>query len=59
VKPHYHHDFVGAFILSLEIALIWHGIRFLAGRAAGSSNSTVATVGTATGGAFTFGGNAS
>lgn len=57
MKPHYHHDFIGAFVLSLEIALIWHGIRFLAGRAASSDNKAIATVGTATGGAFTFGGH--
>lgn len=57
MKPHYHHDFIGALVLSAEIALIWHGIRFLAGRAASSANKTVATVGTAVGGAFTFGGN--
>lgn len=57
MKPHYHHDFVGALVLSLEIALIWHGIRFLAGRVSESNNKLVATIGTATGGAFTFGGH--
>jgi hypothetical protein len=57
MKPHYHHDFLGVFITSLEIALIWHGIRFLAGRGANSSNSLVAKASAATGGAFTFGGH--
>jgi hypothetical protein len=57
VKPHYHHDFVGVFITSIEIMLIWHGIRFLAGRLAGSNSSLVAQSATAVGGAFTFGGH--
>jgi hypothetical protein len=57
LKPHYHHDFVGVFITSIEVALIFHGIRFIAGRMAGSSNALVAKTGTATGGAFTFGGH--
>jgi hypothetical protein len=57
VKPHYHHDFVGVFFTSLEVMLIWHGIRFIASRAAGSSNAMVSQVATAVGGAFTFGGH--
>jgi hypothetical protein len=56
VKPHYHHDFAGVFITSLEIMLIWHGIRFIAGHLASSRNSLVAQGATAVGGAFTFGG---
>lgn len=56
MKPHYHHDAVGAVITTLEVVLVIHAIRFIAGRFATSSNATVARIGTATGGAFTFGG---
>jgi hypothetical protein len=57
VKSHYHHDALGAIITSLEVALVFHAIRFLAGRAATSQNAVIAQIGTATGGAFTFGGH--
>lgn len=57
MKPHYHHDFVGVFVTTLEVVLIIHAMRFLAARAASSSNSLVANTGTAVGGAFTFGGH--
>ena len=57
MKPHYHHDFIGVFVTALEVALIFHAIRFLAARAASSQNTTVAMTGTAVGGAFTFGGS--
>jgi hypothetical protein len=56
VKPHYHHDVIGVTITSIEIMLIWHGIRFIAGRFATNNNALVAQVATAVGGAFTFGG---
>ena len=56
MKPHYHHDFVGVFVTAIEVALIFHAIRFLAGRATTSDNPTVATIGAAVGGAFTFSG---
>lgn len=57
MKPHFHHDVVGAFFTTLEVVLIMHGIRFIAGRMAGSTNSGVAKAGAALGGAFTFGGH--
>lgn len=57
MKPHYHHDVVGVTITAIEIMLIWHAIRFVAARVANSKNSTIATVGSAVGGAFTFGGS--
>jgi hypothetical protein len=56
MKPHYHHDFIGVFVTALEVALIFHGIRFIAARAATSDNKMVATAGAAVGGAFTFSG---
>jgi hypothetical protein len=57
MKPHYHHDFVGVFITALEVALIFHAIRFVAARAAVSDNRMVSTAGAAVGGAFTFSGS--
>jgi hypothetical protein len=57
LKPHYHHDVIGVTITAIEVALIFHAIRFIASRAATSNTKLVATIGTAVGGAFTFGGH--
>jgi hypothetical protein len=48
---------VGVTITSIEIMLIWHGIRFIAGRLATNRNAMVGQIATAVGGAFTFGGH--
>lgn len=55
MKNHYHWSFENAAFYALTTALIWHGIRFLAGRAA-SAPGLPGRVAHATGGAFTFGG---
>lgn len=56
MKAHYHWSIENVLFYSLTTALVWHGIRFLAGRAGGSQTPLVSRVGHATGGAFTFGG---
>jgi hypothetical protein len=57
VKPHYHHDVTGVVIQGLEIMIFFHAMRFLAAKAAGSSNKLLQQTGVAVGGAFTFGGH--
>jgi hypothetical protein len=48
---------IGVTITAIEVALIFHAIRFIAARAANSQTQLVSTIGTAVGGAFTFGGH--
>lgn len=57
MKPHYHHDFIGVFVTTLEVVLIIQAVRFIAARATASSNKLVSVTGNAVGGAFTFGGH--
>jgi hypothetical protein len=57
VKPHYHQDVVGVVITGLEIMIFFHAMRFLGAKLSTSGNKLAATVGTAVGGAFTFGGH--
>lgn len=55
MKPHYHWSIENILFYSLTTALVWHGIRFMAARAAGAPGLP-GKVAHATGGAFTFGG---
>lgn len=57
MKPHYHHDFIGVLITSIEVMLIFQAFRVLGGRLASSDRKSIAVVGNGIGAAFTFGGH--